>query len=101
MRVDGAGDVDGIGAGVGIDNDFNAVFGAQEFDDVGHGGARFERVQAGGDRGRLKFAANVFRHAGGFGEAADRAADRRSEPRVGIKMESDALEVSCHGHPQD
>ena len=93
--------MDGVGAGVGIDDHFDAIFGAQEFDDVGHGGTRFERVQARGDRGRLKFAAVVLRHAGGFGEAAYRATDRRSEPRVGIQMKSDALGVSCHGHPQD
>ena len=93
--------MDGVGAGVGIDDDFDAIFGAQEFDDVGHGGARFESVQARGDRGGLKFAADFLRHAGGFSEAADRATDRCSEPWVGIKVESDALGVSCHGHPQD
>jgi hypothetical protein len=39
VGVDGPGDVDGVGAGVGIDDDFDAVFGAQEFDDVASGGA--------------------------------------------------------------
>ena len=93
--------MDGFGTGIGIDDDFDAVFGAQKFNNVGYGGAVFEGVQTCGDRCRLKFAADFFRHAGGFGQAADRAADRRSKPRVGIKMESDAFGVSCHGHPQD
>jgi hypothetical protein len=96
---DGARDADGIGAEVGVNDDFDTVFGAKKLDDVGDGDARFKGVQARGDRGGLKFAAELFRHSGGLGETADRATDRRSESWVGINAQNDSLGVSCHETP--
>jgi hypothetical protein len=102
VRSDGAGQADGGGAGVRIDNDFEAVRRAAEFHHVMSAGvARFECLQAGANGGLLEFAADFFGHSGRFGEIADGASGRGGEAGVGIEMQLDAYGVSGHWIPQD
>ena len=100
MRDYRAGKTNGGGAGVRIDGDFHAVFEAAEFNDVAGVGARLESLQAGLDGGGLEFAADVFRHAGKFGETAKGATGGSGEARVGIQMQFDAFQFSGHEYPR-
>ena len=102
MRSDRAGKSDGGGAGVRIDDNFQAVRRAAEFNDVlSSCVARFECLEAGANGGLLKFAADFFGHSGRFGEIADGASGRGGEAGVGIEMQLDAQGVSGHWNPRD
>src|ERR1700739_2023871 len=96
VRVDRAGQANGSGTDVRIDDDFNAVFKAAEFDDVARCGPRFERFQAGADGGFLEFAADIFGHAGKFRKTTNRATGGRGEAGVGIDMQLDVFRFSGH-----
>jgi len=100
-RIDRAGEPDGCGAGIRIDDDFQAVFKAAEFNDVGPDATRFECIEACADRVLLEFAANFLGQSGGFSEIADRATRSSGKARVGIKTQFDAFQVSGHGCPRE
>jgi len=101
VRIYGSGESDGRGAGVRIDDDFQAVFKAAEFNDVGPDATRFECIEACADRVFLEFAANFLGQSGGFSEIADRATRSGGKARVGIKTQFDAFQVSGHGCPRE
>jgi len=95
-----AGQANGGGASVRIDDDFDAVFEAAEFDEVAGVGAQFEGFQAGANGGFLKFAAHIFGHSGKFSETTDSATGGCGKAGVGIEMKLDAFRVSGHECPQ-
>jgi len=100
-RIDGACEPDARGAGIRIDDDFQAVFKAAELNDVGPDATRFECIEACADRVFLEFAANFLGQSGGFSEIADRATRSGGKARVGIKTQFDAFQVSGHGCPRE
>ncbi len=101
LRDDLARESDGGGAGVGIDDDFEAVIENGELDEMAVRSMGFERFQAGLDHGVLKFAGVFLGHASKFSEAANGAAGGSSEARVGIEMQRDAFRVSGHWCPRE
>jgi len=100
VGVYGTRQADGVGACVRIDNDFDPVFEAAEFDDVARGRPQFERFETGSNRGLLKFAADIFGHSGKFCETTDGATGGSGEARIGIEMKLDAFQFSGHECPR-
>ena len=96
-----AGKADGGGAGVRIDNDFEAVIENSEFDEMAIGGMGFEGFLTSLDHRSLKFAGVLLGHAGKFCEAANGATGGSGETRVGIEMQGDAFRVSGHWCPRE
>ncbi len=96
-----AGEADGGGAGVRIDDDFEAVIENSEFDEVAICGVGFEGFKAGMDHRGLKFAGVFLGHTGKFRKAANGATGGSGEARVGIEMQRDAFRVSGHWCPRE
>ena len=101
MGVYRAAQADGGGAGVRINDDFDAVSETAEFDDVARSRAQFEGFQAGANRGLLKFAADIFGHSSKFGETTDGATGSSGEAGISIDMKLDTFQFSGHECPRE
>jgi hypothetical protein len=101
LRDDLAREADGGGAGVRIDDDFQAIFENGELDQVTAIGLGFKGVEAGLTGRRFNLLRVFFGHSGKFGEAARRPTGSSGEARVSVEMQRDAFRVSGHWCPRE
>ena len=101
LRGNVAREPDGGGAGIGIDDHFEAIFENRELDQVTAIGLGFKGVEAGLTGRRLNFLRVLIGHSGKFGEAARRPTGSSGEARVSVEMQRDAFRVSGHWCPRE